>query len=525
LLTDHKPLTSIFGPNKGIPTLAAARLQRWALLLSAYTYEIKYRPTQNHANADILSRLPLEQVTDDATNVINFDSVFSLGQVEVFPITAKQIAVATSKDPILVKVLQFVYSGWPDNVDAMLTPYFNCKNEISVESSCLMRGIRVIVPAQYQKVVLDKLHMDHPGISRMKSLARSYVWWPNIDDDITQLVKSCIPCHTVKSNPPKFPLNPWLWATKLWSRIHIDFAGRKTYFVIVDAHSKWPEVFTMNSTTSSHTIDVLRHLFACYGIPDQIVSDNGPQFTSEEFSLFLRSNSIRHTLSPPYHHSTNGLAERFIKTLKQVLIASKDDKRSAQHRLESFLLKYRSTNHAVTGVSPSELFFKRKLKTVLDLVKPDVSQVVYDKQVIQKQHHDQHSSLRNIDVGDLVMVKNYTRDHQSWLPGVVTEKYGTVMFVVKLTNGTSRRCHIDQLRRREIWKGTHTQNFKDNEIESDKDDEIESDKDNEEELTESFQVFTQADDPPIGSTHPSSSTERYPSRHRSSPVRFSDLYI
>jgi hypothetical protein len=84
LLTDHKPLTSIFGPNKGIPTLAAARLQRWALLLSAYTYEIKYRPTQNHANADILSRLPLEQVTDDATNVINFDSVFSLGQVEVF---------------------------------------------------------------------------------------------------------------------------------------------------------------------------------------------------------------------------------------------------------------------------------------------------------------------------------------------------------------------------------------------------------------------------------------------------------
>ena len=291
----------MFGPNKSIPTLAAARLQRWALLLSAYNYEIKYRPTQNHSNADTLSRLPLEQVTDEAT--ITFDTIFSLGQVEVFPITAKQVAAATSKDPVLVKVLQFVYSGWPDSVDAMLKPYFNCKNEISIERGCLMRGIRIIVPTQYQKIVLDELHMDHPGISRMKSLAHSYVWWPNIDDDITQLVKSCIPCHTVKSNPPKFPLNPWLWPTKPWSRIHIDFAGPlfgKTYFVVIDAHSKWPEVFTMSSTTSSHTIDVLRHLFACYGIPDQIVSDNGPQFTSEEFLSFLKSNGIRHTctLSP-----------------------------------------------------------------------------------------------------------------------------------------------------------------------------------------------------------------------------------
>ena len=126
----------MFGPNKSIPTLAAARLQRWALLLSAYNYEIKYRPTQNHSNADTLSRLPLEQVTDEAT--ITFDTIFSLGQVEVFPITAKQVAAATSKDPVLVKVLQFVYSGWPDSVDAMLKPYFNCKNEISIERGCLM---------------------------------------------------------------------------------------------------------------------------------------------------------------------------------------------------------------------------------------------------------------------------------------------------------------------------------------------------------------------------------------------------
>ena len=144
--------------------------------------QTRSQTTQNHSNADTLSRLPLEQVTDEAT--ITFDTIFSLGQVEVFAITAKQVAAATSKDPVLVKVLQFVYSGWPDSVDAMLKPYFNCKNEISIERGCLMRGIRVIVPTQYQKIVLDELHMDHPGISRMKSLARSYVWWPNIHHSV-----------------------------------------------------------------------------------------------------------------------------------------------------------------------------------------------------------------------------------------------------------------------------------------------------------------------------------------------------
>ena len=174
---------------------------------------------------------------------------------------------------------------------------------MTLEANCLMWGIRAIIPAKLQQRVLSELHIDHPGISKMKSLARSYVWWPNLNQDIKCLVKSCSPCLSVQPAPPKSPLNPWL---RPWSRVHVDFAGPlqgKMYFVIVDAHSKWPEVFEMASTTSKKTIDILRYVFAQYGLPDQLVSDNGPQFTSDEFQQFLCLNGIKHSycsLPPSY---------------------------------------------------------------------------------------------------------------------------------------------------------------------------------------------------------------------------------
>ena len=91
------------------------------------------------------------------------------------------------------------------------------------------------------------------------------------------------------------------------------------FLVVVDAHSKWPEVIPVSSTTSSSTIEVLRDLFARFGIPEQIVSDNGTQFVSEEFQAFIKSNGIRHITSAPYHPATNRLAERAVQTFKQAL--------------------------------------------------------------------------------------------------------------------------------------------------------------------------------------------------------------
>ena len=139
--------------------------------------------------------------------------------------------------------------------------------------------------------------------------------------------------------------------------MHINFMGplfEKSYLVIVDAHSKWPEVFEMSTTTTSKTIDVLHQVFAV-GLPDHLVLDNGPQFTAPEFAQFLRSNGINHTCA------TNSCAERFVQTLKRAILTGKGDSRSAQHKLASFLLHYWSTPHSVTGVQPSTLLNNRQL--------------------------------------------------------------------------------------------------------------------------------------------------------------------
>ena len=163
------------------------------------------------------------------------------------------------------------------------------------------------------------LHDGHPGIVRMKSLARSYVWWPGLDQDLMTLSKECTPCQQVQKAPAAAPLHPWLWPEKPWARVHLDFAGPfmgHTFLVAVDAHSKWPEVVLMTSTTATHTIAVLRQMFATHGLPQQLVSDNGPQFTSSEFSDFCAANGIKHIRTAPYHPASNGLAERFVQSFK-----------------------------------------------------------------------------------------------------------------------------------------------------------------------------------------------------------------
>ena len=165
LVTDHRPLLSILGPKKGIPPIAAARMQRWALLLSAYNYSIEFRPTTAHANADGLSHLPLGTRHPAST-----DSVFTIGQIQALPVTAEQIATATA---VLSRVLHFVREGWPAEVSKELEPFARHRNELSTEANCLLWGIRVIIPKKYQPQLCEELHSEHPGVSRMKALVRS----------------------------------------------------------------------------------------------------------------------------------------------------------------------------------------------------------------------------------------------------------------------------------------------------------------------------------------------------------------
>ena len=450
LVTDHKPLTAILGPKKGIPPLAAARLQRWAVLLSAYKYDIAFKPTLAHANADGLSRLPLP--TDTMEGQSPDASIFNVSQIETLPVTATQIQQATRTDPCLSKVLQYTRHGWPSNVPQCMKPYLNRQAELTVEGDCVLWGIRVIIPMKLRGRILDELHQNHPGMSRMKRLSHSFVWWPGLDQSIEEVVKSCTACQSVRDLPAVAPLHPWIWPTKPWQRIHVDFAGPfqgKMYFIIVDAHSKWPEVFAMGSTSTSSTIAVLRHVFAQAGLPHQLVSDNGPQFVATEFQQFMQANGIKHTRCAPYHPSSNGLAERFVKTFKRAMLAAEHQGVSPEHRLHNFLLSYRSTPHATTNRTPSALFLQRELRTRLDLVKPSCADQVFQQQSHQSHHHDQHAKSREFEVGQAVMARNF-RPGKKWLPGVIEKRTGPLSYQVRLQAGDCWNRHIDHLRPGEV---------------------------------------------------------------------------
>ena len=238
-------------------------------------------------------------------------SIFNLTQIDCLPVTSTQVQQATRVDPCLSKVTQYTRDGWPASVPEALKSYRNRHTELSVEGDCLLWGTLVIISKKLQGSVLNELHSNHPGVSRMKSVARSYGWWPGLDQNIEDLVKGCIPCQSVKSATPIAPLHPWIWPSKPWQRIHVDFAGPflgRMFVVIVDAHSKWPEVYEMSSTSTDSTIAILRHVFAAHGLPQQLVSDNGPQFASSESHNFLkRMGSNTYDMLPTTHHQMGWL--------------------------------------------------------------------------------------------------------------------------------------------------------------------------------------------------------------------------
>ena len=282
LVTDHEPLVSIFGPKKGI---------------SATYIRGNVSPSQ-------------QDIEEDAEI-----ETFHINQLETLPVKCDAIQRKTRRDTLLSTVYDRVTRGSNMSESKKLDPYFSRRNELTIHHDCLLWDIRVVIPSSLRPKILEELHTGHNGVVKMKSLARSHVWWPGIDHDIETLAKSCSGCQNVKHVPPSAPIHPWEWPSRPWQRIYIDFAGPfldSMFLVIVDAYSKWPEVIAMKSTSAAKTLEVLRTVFARTGLPNIIVSDNGPQFTSEEFAHFIAANGIKHITSAPYHPSTNGLAERFV---------------------------------------------------------------------------------------------------------------------------------------------------------------------------------------------------------------------
>jgi len=185
------------------------------VLDSQFEYSLKFRGTKEHANANALSRLPLPEVKRE--HVLP-ELVLLTEHLDDSPVTSKQIKSATVKDKQLSTIVQYLQKGWPTvRPDDELRPYFSRRFELSLYDGCVLWGSRVVVPPPYRQAVLTELHDGHPGMARMKSLARMYVWWPGISADIETLVRKCHACQQLQSDPAVAPLRPWSWPTRPWA--------------------------------------------------------------------------------------------------------------------------------------------------------------------------------------------------------------------------------------------------------------------------------------------------------------------
>lgn len=444
LRTDHKPLVTIFGDKTGIPVMAASRMQRWAIILAGYDYSIEYVRSDKNA-ADALSRLPVgkEKQPNEELTYLNFAQNF-------LPITRQMVQEGIRRDEILKKVVNFIQAGWPNDCkDNDLKTYFVRRNELYVDRGCIVWGYRLVIPTQLRETLLNELHVGHLGIVKMKSLARSIIWWPGIDRDIENTCKECTTCCLEGAAPSKSIPQPWPYITEPWSRLHVDFLGPfqgKTFLVLVDCTSKWLEAFLMPKTTAQAVIKVLRTTFARFGLPKEIVSDNGPPFTSREYQEFMTNNGIKITFTAPYHPSSNGAAENAVKLCKNAIKKSVRDGIDIDTALQTYLMVYRNVEHSVTGVSPAMLLQRRKLRTRLDLLREDRQIETRVQEAQRKQVSNAGGAERDFNVGDSVWVRDFTGG--KWLDGIIKDKVGSRNFIINKGGGPFLKRHVDQIKKR-----------------------------------------------------------------------------
>lgn len=350
LVSDHKPLEVIFGPN----SKPCARVERWVLRLQSYNYKIVYRPGKTNI-ADPLSRLCniTEPHAFDDDNYVNL----VINQSCPTAVSLQEIKDASQNDIELKRVKEGVYTNiW----DSAVNRYKLFQHELCFQEEILLRGTKIVIPTKLRSKVLMAAHEGHPGIVAMKLRLRSKVWWPKIDKDAEDYVKACKGCTLVSApNPPnpmrrrELPAQPWVDVAVNYLR---PLPTGHYLFVIVDYFSRYKEIKITKCISAAETIDFLKEIFSRLGIPVSITADNGRQFTSQEFKAFCMQFGITLFHSIPYWPQQNGEVERQNRDILKRLKIRQSQKSDWKADIFKYLMMYNSTPHSTTGKSPSELF-------------------------------------------------------------------------------------------------------------------------------------------------------------------------
>ena len=427
VVTDHKPLLTIFN---SATSQASARIENWRLKLQSFDFQVVYSKGETNP-ADYISRHlqgseECNYVSKSAEKYVNF----VVSQATPKALSKEEIIEATANDATLQKVMELISSGrWddlkPEDGDvSTLRIFANLQNELtSLDGKILLRGSRLVIPDALQKRVVQLAHEGHQGLVKTRSLLRSKVWFPRIDSLTDSIVKNCGPCQVATPQSVREPLKMTPLPRGPWEKVSIDFAevAGQYVLVVIDDYSRFPEVDVVHSTSAKAVIPKLDRMFAAYGVPHVIKSDNGPPFNGNEFSQFADYLGFKHRKVTPLWPEANGEVERFMRTFGKVLRTSTNWKQS----MFSFLRNYRATPHCTTGVAPATALFGRPIRVKLpDTIKlpsgnPFDPNDMREKDALQKQKMKKYAEDRrnirecDIKVGDTVIVKQPKKEKLS----------------------------------------------------------------------------------------------------------------
>ena len=416
--SDHKPLEILYSP-KGKP---AARILRWYIRLLPYRFVVRYRRGSDNP-ADYFSRKPVDECSGEEETLASETECFvSSILVDSTPssITLQEIMAESLRDPMLSKLRDCINSGkWSEQG---MTGYKQVRRELMCKNGIVLRGQRMVLPSSLRERALKLAHSTHMGMTRTKQFIRSKLWWPGLDNDVEEMIKRCTVCLAVnpEGGEKLEPLRITPFPERPFSTVHIDLFGPlpsgETIFGIIDEFSKWPELYVLKGGVSTQDIvGSLDKLFATYGLVDQVVSDNGPQFRSWKFANYMASKGIKHHLVTPYYPQANSSIERLFRGLKKFVKACSLEKLELRDKLCDFLRMYRNTPSRGTGRTPASVILGYDPRTELPGVNKspgkqfqDLKQYSEEYKLKAKSYTDKTNNRREstLKEGDVVFTKN-----------------------------------------------------------------------------------------------------------------------
>ena len=416
--SDHKPLEMIHLKNL---TAAPPRLQRMLLRIQGYDFTIKYKPGTEMLLADPMSRL----------NPLPCEESLDLQKVCLVRFSDEKLNALkrdTSSDPELSPLREIIYSGWPGKqkqVPVPLRKYWAYRDELSIENGLVLKGERVIIPESQRDDILEKIHQAHQGVAKCQLRAKSCVFWPNINKDIEARVQKCEICQESQNTQTKETLEPHEVPTRPWQVVGTDLFtwNGDEYLLMCDYYSKFLIVKKIPSgqSTGQTVVRLTKCVMSEQGVPEIVISDNGPQYDCQSYKQFSKEWGFQHVTSSPRYPQSNGFIERQVQTVKNTL-----DKavKSGQDPHMSMLC-LRSTPIDSQLPSPAELLYQRKLQANLPIRVenqiPDrdrIAQHLMERQQSMKYYYDRNAhDISPLTTGQPVRIQDQAT--KKWLPGTV----------------------------------------------------------------------------------------------------------